>query len=283
MSDQDQNFDDAWDAATADPTEAKQEEELVQPSESAEEPAEAEPAPEPAAEETNWEDLYNREVQKTKSWEGRIRKANQSASEAQEEVARLRQEIQQLRGAPKAEASAAETSLDDATLEQFVKEFPEIHTPLLALVRKEARALVEKEMGDIKPTVQQIKQSADERAASDAEQAALNHFEAIRSKHSDFQELVDNGTLEQWIETKPAIFQKALTDVRDKGTATEVIEMFDHLKRDLGLSPTSKQEGDKRDKLKSLVAVRGSAPVIPAKKPAASDYDAAWDEANRTQ
>jgi hypothetical protein len=289
MSDKEQSFDAAWDEAFADPTEAKQEEDLVQPEVEAEPAAEgsnvepAEAQPEPEQQETDFEALYKQEVQKMKSWEGRIRKANQLKAEADEEVARLRAEIQQIRQqtAPPVDEQG---QLDDANLDAFVKEFPDLHAPLLSLVRKEAKALVAQELGEIKPAVEEIKDSKAKRAARQAEEIRDQHFQDIRSKHSDFDTLVGNGTLRKWIDSKPLIFQESLNRVAAKGTAEEVVEMFDQLKEDLGLtSPHNPTKGDKRDKLKSMVAVRGGAPVIPRDKPAASDYDAAWEEATRTR
>jgi ElaB/YqjD/DUF883 family membrane-anchored ribosome-binding protein len=291
MSDKEQSFDAAWDEAFADPTEAKQEEDLVQPevedqpnpSETPQTNEEDSGKVEPEQQETDFEALYKQEVQKTKSWEGRIRKANQLKAEADEEVARLRAEIQQTRQSVKPPVDE-QGQLDDATLEAFVKEFPDLHAPLLSLVRKEAKALVSQELGEIKPAVEEIKDSKAKRAARQAEEIRDQHFQDIRSKHSDFDALVENGTLREWIDTKPLIFQESLNRVAAKGTAEEVIEMFDQLKADLGLkSPHNPTKGDKRDKLKSMVAVRGSAPVIPRDKPAASDYDAAWEEATRTR
>jgi hypothetical protein len=289
-----QSFDAAWDEAFADPTEAKQEEDLVQPEVKAEPAAEGsqedpfEAKPEPAEQqETDFEVLYKQEAQKTKSWEGRIRKANQLKAEAEEELARLREEIQQLRQSTEKPAPPADDQgqLDEETLSAFVKEFPDLHAPLLSLVRKEAKALVAKEMGDIKPTVQQIKQTEAERAAAAKESAVEEHFKAIRSTHSDFDTLVGNGTLRKWIDGKPAIFQESLNRIAEKGTAEEVVEMFNQLKADLGMtSPHTPNTGGKRDKLKSMVAVRGSAPIVPkGNQAAASDYDAAWEEATRTK
>ena len=291
-----QSYDEAWDEAFADVSEAKQEEGQVQPEEVEEQPHASETPQsteedsakvEPEQQETDFEALYKQEVQKTKSWEGRIRKANQLKAEADEEVSRLRAEIQQLREQPAKSDPPADdqVKLDDDTLSAFVKEFPELQAPLAALVRKEAKSMVTQELGEINPAIQQMKQSEAERAAAAKEHAVEEHFKAIRAKHSDFDTLVGNGTLNKWIDSKPAIFQESLTRVASKGTAEEVIEMFDQLKTDLGMtSPHITTQGDKREKLKSMVAVRGGAPVIPkGKEVATSDYDAAWDEANRTK
>lgn len=293
MFENEKSFDEAWEEALAESPEATQEKNQVKP-EVAEKPDtressqnNEEDSSEGSSEhqETDFEILYKREVQKTKSWEGRIRKANELRAEAEEETARLREEIQQLREQPKKETPPADDSveLDNATLEAFVREFPELQAPLAALVRKEAKALVAEEIGQFKPTVEKMQKSEADRVAAAQKAVVEEHFRTIRNAHKDFDALIEKGTLREWIDTQPPLFQKAFIQVYESGTAEEVIAMVDHMKSDLDLqSPSTIKTGDKRDKLRSLMAVRGSAPIVPKEtKASKDDYDAAWEEANK--
>lgn len=293
MSDNEKSFDEAWEEATAESPEATQEKDLVPPEveeksgpvENSERVEENSEGSESEHQETDFETLYKREVQKTKSWEGRIRKANELRAEAEEELARLREEVQQLRAQPKKEGAPADesVSLDDSTLDAFVREFPELQAPLAALVRKEAKSLVEQEIGQLRPAVEQMQKSEAERKEDAQKAIVAEHFRTIRAAHKDFDALIEKGTLRKWIDNQPAIYQKALNEVYERGTAEEIIAMVDQMKGEVALeSPTTTKPGDKRDKLRSMMAVRGSAPIIPKEnKIAEDDFDAAWEEANK--
>lgn len=288
-----ENFDEAWDSINTDPKEAKQEEEVVDPITNdpvkektpVSEPAKSEPA---GGDELDYKELYEKEVQKTKSWEGRIRAANRATQEAQEEVARLRQENQELTkqadGRQQAASSGPTVEADDETLSAFLKEFPDLHAPLQALIRKEAKALVGTEIGSLKPELETLKASEAKRKADAAEKAKESHWTTLKTAHPDYRELVDNGKLDDWIATKPSITQPALLRVRNEGNAGEVIEMFDLMKADLGMkSPQTANEpiGDKQKKLKAMVAVPGSSGGPPKAAPDRGDFDSAWDDANK--
>ena len=294
-------FDEAWGEANANPKEEKQEGSDVQPqsqeeSKAAERPedkshlANADGAEASTKTETiDYKALYEKEAQRTKSWEGRIRAANAKAEEALGEVARLRQENQELRkaaeGRQQASPQGGQVETDDETLKSFLQEFPDLHAPLQALIRKEAKALVTDEMKSIKPTMQKLEQSEAQRQKDAATKANEAHFDAIREKHPDFQQLVIDGKLDEWISSKPTILQDSLWQVKEKGTAAEVIEMFDTMKADQGIKPspksTNEPTGDKQEKLKSMVAVPGSTGGPPPNAPDRNDFDSAWDEANK--
>lgn len=296
------SFDEAWaEASGKKPKEDHKEEKTVQPQTPPVDPAAQHPKDEShlanadqhqvqkEAETIDYKDLYEKEVQKTRSWEGRIRKANQAADEAAKEVARMRQELDDLR---KAQADGRQTGTpkvdpadsDEEVVQAFLKEFPDLQAPLQAFIRKEARALLADEMKDIKPKVQKFEESEAERKKREEKEATEAHFKVIEESHPDFRDLVDSGELDTWISSKPAFLQDSLVRVRDKGTASEVIEMFTTMKAETGKNVAPKpahEPGDKHEKLKSMVAVPGSTGGPPPAAPNRNDFDAAWKEANR--
>lgn len=309
------NFDEAWAEANVGkkPEEDKQEEQRKdQPQDQddelkkkdhqgADEHLAKDPDPEQSQEtdDTDYKALYEKEVQRTKSWDGRLRKANQearearkAAEEAQAEVARLREENQSLRKAKSGSDDGAShvdpADSDDEKLKAFIDEFPDLHAPLQALIRKEAKALLGNENEDLKTKVKSLEESEAERQARQQEEATQAHFNTIRESHPDYEQYIEDGSLDEWIATKPLLMQDTLTRVKDKGTASEVVEMFDLMKSDLGVekeesSPQNANEkpGDKQEKLKSMVAVPGSSAGPPPAAPDKNDFDSAWKEATK--
>lgn len=63
-----------------------------------------------------------------------------------------------------------------------------------------------------------------------ATQAEADHFRAIESKHPDRESIVQSEQFTKWLDSHPAFVREAYINVRDKGTAPQVIEMFDAYK-----------------------------------------------------
>lgn len=119
--------------------------------------------------------------------------------------------------------------------------------------------------------------------------AELTHFSMITDKHPDFETFVADGSLEKWIMEKPKYLQPALVRVYDRGTAEEVIELFNDFKKENNLTAASSvAEGEKyldaaraakekkKQVLRSVTTRKGAVNPFHV---VAEDFDSAFDEA----
>lgn len=218
---------------------------------------------------TDYEALYEKERQKTLSWDGRIKAANKRADDA-EAALKAKEDA--------AERATIDPPATDSTLDEFFTEFPDLKEPLTVLVQTEVdsrvKAAIDSALGEIKPTITTLQQNA---KLSDDQL----HFNAIVQAHPDFEAIRDSGKLKAWIDAQSPIIKASLTSVFEKGSATQVIEMFDMYKRSVKPKQTTTSTGDLSSKAKALMAVPGSTDGPPSEtKTKAVTYDDAWAEAN---
>jgi hypothetical protein len=67
-----------------------------------------------------------------------------------------------------------------------------------------------------------------QRQAADGNEA---HFASILAKHPDMDSLVESTELKSWIAAQPSFVRQGYVDVLQKGTAPQVIELFDLFKQ----------------------------------------------------
>lgn len=226
----------------------------------------------------DYQNLYEKELQRTKSWEGRIRAANQRAEEAEQ---KLIKELQ-ARPAPAKEPvippSAADESVlaDDDELKEFFEEYPELVSPFNKLVdrkgEKIARRIVQEELQKITPKIDVLETKYKEDVDN-------KHFKVIAEAHPDWETYVENGELTNWIEAQPALVQKELNRVMTAGSTREAIELLTMFKSNKSQKNTNTTTPNKKaDDLAAVPASTGGPPIA---TPNSADYDAAWEEANR--
>ena len=227
-----------------------------------------------------------RERQRTRSWEGRIRAANEKARQAEAELERLRREQDKRRERPVEDRpDAPETADEDAALKAFREEFPDLPRPIIALVKREIIPMVQEmiraEVGKIEPAVKEV-EVIKRHIEVDASEA---HLRAITNAHPDWKQIVSSGELDRFIEAQPSFVRRALEQVRDEGSTEEVIEMFGQYKQWASVNRQPTQNTDRRpkhDDIKDEIAVPASpgGPRVP-KKLDKDNFDAAWEEAER--
>jgi hypothetical protein len=211
-----------------------------------------------------------KEIQRNSSWEGRIRAANKRADDAES----------QLNDKPGAVDKGASTPQgddeDDTVLSEFIEEFPSLEKPIKLMATKIARDLVEKKMGDIKPTLDSVQDTAEQTAVD-------THLGKITDAHPDWRKIHKSGVLTTWIEQQPKFMQPGLKTVLDKGSAEDIIELFTTYKKSSGQikSTVNKTGKSAKQKAKELEAVLSSSsgPPKDKKKIAEDDFDSAWDDA----
>lgn len=221
------------------------------------------------AEEGDWKTLYEREVQRTRSWDGRLRVADSKIKELEDE----------LRKAKESQAkspSSRDVEDDDAILNTFLEEFPDLEKPLTVLVAKKAKeqaeALITSKLSEFTP----IKQTYEK-------QMAANHMQAIASSHPDWQELVKSGSVQQWIESQPEYMKVPLNRVYQQGSTEEVIDLLNRFKAMNGVPNTTPTgQKNKKDKISSAVAVQAGRSLPPKREPDPNDYDGTWERITRS-
>lgn len=235
-----------------------------------------------------------REVQRLKSWEGRLKamEKQKAAPAAQEQPAGQEQEeasdaLHEVAGAAKATgseelaaaASAAaeaiesgDTSPEDAMRqlsEDFGEDFVESIKKIVAATAKQA---VEPVMKDI----------AKERESISVER----HFAAIAAKHPDYQEIGASPELKKYIDSLPADQKAQAERIAQQGAAEEVIGLLSAYKaaKQKIEASAEKQRPAKADTAaidsaaESLEGVRSGGVRLPDKPPPADDdYAGAWE------
>lgn len=213
-----------------------------------------------------------KEKQRTSSWEGRIKAANKRAEEAEAK-------LNEIADTDKSGETLPDADEDDSVLSEFIEEFPTLEKPIRLMAAKIAREIVEKEVGEIKPTISQVQETVES-------QAVEEHLGKITEAHSDWRKIYDSGALNTWITNQPKFMQPGLHRVVDEGSAEDIIELFDTYKKSTGqLKSTVNREGkSSKQKAKELEAVThsSSGPPKDKKKAAANDFDGAWNEALST-
>lgn len=131
--------------------------------------------------------------------------------------------------------------------------------------------------------------------AEESEQEA--HFNLIREGyvatdgtvipgHSDFETYRDNGAVLAWIGTYPDYLQAGLKRAYEKGTAEQVIDLFNRFKRENNIplpQPASENvismNQRKAARKQALTQVPTRRGAVQTGRVVADDYDGSWDEA----
>lgn len=124
-------------------------------------------------------------------------------------------------------------------------------TQAVPVIREQLKAELVKEIEPLKA----------DRAKSQAE----SHMGAIYAKHADADEVAESAEFKSWIGSLPAFARAGVQDAMSKGTAQQVIEVFDSFKAQTGVKPKSgdplpKPEVERRVPA-SLSEVNGAPPV----------------------
>lgn len=212
----------------------------------------AEPGP-------DYKSLYEREVQRFKSFEGRYRKEKAAWERERRGLIEL---LERETGAGQSPASgngegriAGQSSGARESAGQ---------PPLAEIVRQEAGRLIEPLMATIE---------------------AERHRNAVAAAHPDFERIASDPDLHAWIDEQPDYIARGLRDVVDRGAAAEVIDMLDRYKRDRDKkqagAQAEKNKAEAARKAREAAAVRSRSGGPPKERPDADDFAGAWAEAVR--
>jgi hypothetical protein len=176
------------------------------------------------------------------------------------------------------------TAEEQAALAVLKKEWPEQHAAIEVRLKSSAHDVQRQVHAAVQEALKQVGAVVNPLAASVAANDAERHETAIRSAHTDADEVVP--LVGEWIKKQPAYLQAAYQKVYDDGSTKEVIDLFTRFKTETGykvpvLKPVVPAKlGPTADEIAAgaPVGTRRSAPN-PKGAPDKDDYDAAYAEA----
>lgn len=250
-----------------------------------------------AEDEIDYKAELERERNRTRSWEGRLSKAEREKQDALDELNALK-----ANKSPAAEkgdtgesdnADSENTEEADAEMEAFYEEFPSLRKPLEILQNRAVNKAVSEATGRVNETIKPIVSRAEE-------EDSAAHSTAIYKAHSDLDEITSSGKLDAWIDEQSPRIANAYREIIADGSTGEVISMLDDYKNDRGIEDNGDDEAgpDDKDKKttqrkKATQRSRQAEDLEPVKSPKSrpnprgsqadqDDFDGAFDEASRS-
>lgn len=234
--------------------------------------AAGEDSDEAPGEEPDYRQLYERERQRLRSFQGRYRK------EKERWLAERRELLENLAGAggeagPEGDVGQSgqagqpdETSQSDrlelrpSPAGGPLADNPELAQAVCAMVRATVEELA-------RPVLASLE--------------IERHVRRIAAAHPDWEELAAGDELSEWIESQPAYLAASLRRVVESGGADEIIDLLARFKRETGRSAAGRAAGQaRREREAERAAAVPSRTAGPAKgRPDKGDFRAAWSEA----
>lgn len=210
------------------------------------------------------EGMSPEDIQRQKSWEGRLRKR-------EEEIAAREAAMQSnpaLDVVDDADISEIQTRLAD----DFGEEFVQMIMKLAAYqAQKMAESGVTEKMGGISSTIDQL--------ISETKQAFSDmHYGAIADAHEDFLEIAGSEEFHQWINSMPEQQRATVEQVIEHGRPGQVIKLLGDFKEFVKSKEASSEDANALA-MDAASGVRSSSPVkLPDRVPmnAEDEYRAAW-------
>jgi hypothetical protein len=236
----------------------------------------------------------DKERQRLKSWEGRLKakeaqlsagaektegEAGDQASEALEGVAGAAQAGGSPELAEAASAAAEAVESGQITPEQAMAQLSEdFGDEFIQMIKAIVVATTKTEVAPVSKTVDDVVSSLnsrDERA----------HFKAISTKHPDFREVGSSDSFKAFIQSLPDDVRGDAEKVAQGGSSDEVIELLD-LFKEAQAAPAPEQKpatadtsGGEDAGLEALEGVRSGGVRLPEKPtPSKEDFEGAWND-----
>ncbi|MEZ2293944.1 hypothetical protein [Variovorax sp. RCC_210] len=189
------------------------------------------------------------------------------AETAQRQLADLQTQAQERADAGQAptktdnQVAAAQAAIDKGVDPAIFGDFSEealakgIQTLVVQQVQEQVQAHVGKAMA---PYQQQQQRTAHEA-----------HLDAIYKAHPDADSLVESAELQKWIGAQPSYLQPTLRDVLEKGSTSQVVELFNDFKKAVAApavaAASGKGQAAATDPMAAAqAAIAAAAPAVPA-------------------
>jgi len=213
-----------------------------------------------------------KEHQRTSSWDGRIKSANNQVKVLEEENQTLKDQL-----ASKPAETNEDNQSDQEIMDNFKSTFPEMVEVLdIYLKKMDAKATPPspaKEDNEIEPDLTDPTQE-------DMDSAQKEHMSTIRKAHPAIDEMVSQGVILTWINQQPDFISPHLDEIYHKGNSDQIIKMVTEFQKKTGWK-SSLNTGDKakQDKLKSMLSTDGDSPGPKSDGPDKNDFAGAAKEA----
>jgi hypothetical protein len=162
-----------------------------------------------------------------------------------EQVAKDQQKLlDDLKAAQEADADTGKTDAQDEVLAKLKEDFPELAEMLGPVIQSMIDARVGQRVDALIKELDTTKQALAPLQETAEQTAEAKHYAAIREAHTDFDAIVESGKLDEWIAKQPSFTRDAYNGVLEKGTATQVIELFQAYKDANGIKPPEADAGD---------------------------------------
>ena len=225
-------------------------------------------------------------VARTKSWDGRLRKSTG-------ETVVLRQQLEETQGllnearskAPREEKEVKEekpakvelSEEEQEALSELENEYPVLHKAVQTLLKKATTEIVTEHVQPIKDKEAKAAKDAKDQEDEDARE----HFRAIAESHPDFLDVVNSGDLDAWIQDRAYSEAVELMEVRNGGNAKQVVELLDRYKEERATGKTSEADAAKKEKEDKEKAAKEAKAKEEADRKAKRDKDLAASQAVR--
>lgn len=155
-----------------------------------------------------------------------LEEARQKAQTLATALAEREAEIAALKAAPKADAPAQTTEPEPDDKELFGDYSDES-------IKSAVKTLVQRGVAQATAAMQeQVKQALTPLEAKANKDAWNEHLTTIYSAHKDAQQIVNSPAMETWLAQQPSFVQTQYRAVLERGTAAQVVELFDAYKRE---------------------------------------------------
>lgn len=231
-----------------------------------------------------YEPADEKELQRKRSWEGRMRAREQELKAKEEALkAGYPAEKQDAPEAPAAEKTeeAVEQAIEqledgdspEAVMKQLAEDFgDDFASKLSALIRHEAKRIAQEEA---KSTVGQVSKTVEDLMTNIRDEKTRAHFEAIAERHPDFLDVAGGDDMKAYMDSLDEQAKAQAQKVVDSGSAKEVIKLLDAVKA----HKPKAAEPDVVDEVMADAAegVRSRGLSLP-EKPKSNSYEDAWNE-----
>ncbi len=229
-----------------------------------------------------------KEKQRTASWDGRIRSANEKVKTLEAENATLRSEAGKVKQQLEQAETGKKTELKESDAEikaKFESTFPELVEILDMYQRNMSEKMPTPAKEEIKaePKAEE-KPAAETTAAKEAPASESTHLDDVRKVHAELDEIVSTGVLLTWINKQVESIRPHLTNIyhgqNDQGSTQQVIDLITNFKlKTSWKSQLETGQSAQDDKLKSMLEAEGESPGPKSEGPDMDNFDEAAKEA----
>lgn len=235
-------------------------------------------------EEVDYKSLFEKEKQRTSSWEGRL-------SAAEKRNVELQSKLQEMEKVTTKQDTQVESlvDVDDPLIKGFIEEMgDDFIKPLDAYMKRQIKPLIAEA---IKPFIDKVP-AIEQRVAAVDETRAQEHFSKILEAHADVPELLkktDSGQsiLDEYVNSLPYTEAIEKKKIMENGNTKQVIDFLTEFKEKTGRVKKEEKSNStvthvSQERVDAATVVKGKSTVIPKSKAASSDFAGAWAEAVAT-